>query len=139
MQPKSVGWLTRQPTRWVGAFAHKPDRPGERRSGRTLPQQSQQPTLSIDGTCRLCRASGAIACRLAPAIEVRSDQASVIHGSGVVLTIDGHEFVGIDAVIEWLQLSGAGGRLIGVWLRGPRPYAVADRCYRWVAKHRHLI
>ncbi len=50
-----------------------------------------------------------------------------------------YQFVGIDAIIEWLWLSGKAGKLLSRWLLSPHLYPVADLWYQWVAEHRHLI
>ncbi|WP_276981858.1 hypothetical protein [Ferrimicrobium acidiphilum] len=97
------------------------------------------PTLSIDGTCRLCRASGAIACRLAPHISVLDGRGSTTQAPGVVLNFEGSEFVGIDAVVAWLRLAGGIGKRASSLLASRPIKAVASRCYRWVARHRHFL
>ena len=101
-------------------------------------QDRGAPVLFVDGTCHLCRASGRIACRLAPGVRVQDDNEAVAKGPGVVLSSAGQLFVGLDAVVEWLRLAGGVAQLASRLLATRLVSPFARRAYGWVAKHRHL-
>lgn len=97
------------------------------------------PVLSIDGSCRLCRISGSVACRLVPQISVSGDSQSMANASGVVLSFAGRDFVGIDAIVMWIRLAGGAGERVGALLATRMVYSVVGHCYRFVVRHRHFL